>query len=282
MLAQSFTDVELVVLDNASEDDVATVVARFDDKRLRMISNSQNIGGPANVLKAFEISSSEFVMIFHDDDVMHPHLLETQVEILKKDEDVVFVAPSVNLISEDADMDKFSNSRNKPSVQHKFYSQGEFLDAHFSGRYLVGFGGVMYRTSIIKREKLNIQRFGNIADRPYLVSLSGLGKSVFLVYPNYNVRMHDGQDSGSRSWNYKHEIEAAKYYLSLSKKTDKNPYYFSILKMLAQLHVVRPDRPKLFTWMSELKSAGLLHWSLVSYLLPYYYLRSCVVKICDV
>ena len=32
VLAQSFTDFELVVLDNASEDDVATVVARFDDK----------------------------------------------------------------------------------------------------------------------------------------------------------------------------------------------------------------------------------------------------------
>lgn len=279
VLSQTYSDFRVIVLDNASEEDVASVVAAFNDERLSLISNKSNIGGPANILKAFDMASSEYVMVFHDDDFMHPQLLEAQLQILQTNENIVFVAPSVNMISDDSEMDKFYENADSSAHYKIFDSQTDFLDAHFSGHYLVGFGGVMYRTSATRKEKINIKRFGNIADRPFLVSLAALGKSVFLVFPNYNVRLHRGQDSLSASWGPCHEQEAAKFYLSISKKRKNNPYAISTARMLAQLYVVRKERPNVFKWLSELRRSELSHWSLVVYFLPVYTLRSIIVRL---
>lgn len=279
VLAQSFVNFRIIVLDNASEQDVASMVSSINDDRVSLISNSENIGGPANILKAFEMASSDFVMVFHDDDFMHPRLLEAQIEIFNLNEDIVFVAPSVNLISDHSRMSVFPQVQGNSSYVHQmFSSQTDFMDAHFSGRYVFGFGGVMYRTEAIKKEKLNIERFGNISDRPYLVSLAALGKCAFLVYPNYNVRTHQGQDSFSGSWGYHHEVEVAKFYLDISRSSKNNPYFSRIAKMLAQFYAVRRPRPPVTVWLKELDDSGLLHWTLLARFLPYYVLRNSVVR----
>lgn len=279
VLAQSFKDFRIIVLDNASEQDVAGMVADIKDDRVRLISNPTNIGGPANISRAFEMASADFMMVFHDDDFMHPRLLESQIKLFQDHEDVVFVVPSVNLVLDKDRMPEFAQDQGDDSVYELFSSQADFLDAHFSGRYLFGFGGVMYRTAATKKERLNMERFANICDRPYLVGLTALGGSAYLAWPNYNVRVHPEQDSSSGSWGYLHEIEVARFYLDISKKLNDNPYLSRITRMLAQFYAVRSPRPPLRTWLKKLRDAGLLHWSLMARYLPYYVLRNSAVRL---
>ena len=42
VLAQTFADFELVVIDDASPDDTAQVVARYHDARIRFVRNERN------------------------------------------------------------------------------------------------------------------------------------------------------------------------------------------------------------------------------------------------
>ncbi len=44
MLAQDFADFELLVVDNASTDSTAEVVAGFADARIRYLRNPRNLG----------------------------------------------------------------------------------------------------------------------------------------------------------------------------------------------------------------------------------------------
>lgn len=67
------TGIRLHVLDNASTDDTASVVAAAQVRwpNLTYHRNQYNIGGNANILRAVEVSASEYSWILGDDDAWH-------------------------------------------------------------------------------------------------------------------------------------------------------------------------------------------------------------------
>ncbi len=79
VLAQTFHDFELIVLDNASTDGTLQRLERFDDKRLRIIRHASNIGAAANFNAALQEASGEWVKILCADDLLYPDCLQQQL-----------------------------------------------------------------------------------------------------------------------------------------------------------------------------------------------------------
>lgn len=94
--AQTFTDWELYVLDNASDDHTPQVVAELMaiDSRIRYIRNEENIGHWRNETKGLAQGTSEFVMVQFDDDRMLPRNLERKVAMMDAHPDMVMVHSS--------------------------------------------------------------------------------------------------------------------------------------------------------------------------------------------
>lgn len=79
ILAQSMPDLELIVVDDASPEDLGAVVAEFDDSRLSYSRNPENIGSSnlvANWNLCLEKATGEFFVLASDDDIYHPRFLE--------------------------------------------------------------------------------------------------------------------------------------------------------------------------------------------------------------
>ena len=70
LIAQTFQDFRLIVLDNGSTDCTKDVVARYPS--VEYLSLPENVGFYPNFLRIKEIASAEWVMAFHDDDLLHP------------------------------------------------------------------------------------------------------------------------------------------------------------------------------------------------------------------
>jgi glycosyltransferase involved in cell wall biosynthesis len=72
ILNQSSTDVEVLILDNASEDDTKKVVAKYEGQihRLRYIKHEANIGSDKNFIECFKTASSDYVWIVGDDELL--------------------------------------------------------------------------------------------------------------------------------------------------------------------------------------------------------------------
>ena len=72
-LEAGLTDIRLHVLDNASTDETAAVVAaaQMQWPNLTYHRNQYNIGGNANILRAVEITTSDYSWILGDDDEWH-------------------------------------------------------------------------------------------------------------------------------------------------------------------------------------------------------------------
>jgi glycosyltransferase involved in cell wall biosynthesis len=92
VLTQDYSDFHVVALDNASSDDTETVVQSFDDSRITYIRNEMNIGLFGNWNRALEVSSSPYLTILPDDDVILPGFIRESVTALDEYPSVAFSA----------------------------------------------------------------------------------------------------------------------------------------------------------------------------------------------
>jgi glycosyltransferase involved in cell wall biosynthesis len=82
VLAQHFADLELLVLDNASTDDTAAIMAQYDDPRIVYQVSERNVGFAGNVHLGCRMARGEFVVILGADDILLPGFLSAAVAFL--------------------------------------------------------------------------------------------------------------------------------------------------------------------------------------------------------
>ena len=85
VLAQSMTDLELIICDDQSSDGTAGIIERFArrDPRIRFSINERNLGDYGNRRHAAGLARGRFLKYHDSDDVMYRHCLETMVEALE-------------------------------------------------------------------------------------------------------------------------------------------------------------------------------------------------------
>jgi glycosyltransferase involved in cell wall biosynthesis len=91
VLAQTFTNWELIVSDNASTDRSAEICREYAerDSRIRFVQNETNIGASNNYNVTFNLARGRYFNWFPCDDVMLPGFLEKCVEALDANPDYV-------------------------------------------------------------------------------------------------------------------------------------------------------------------------------------------------
>lgn len=86
-LAQTYKDFELIIVDDASPEDLKSIVEQFDDKRIRYYRNEKNCGA-LNVVDNWNIclgyAKGDYVICMGDDDRLLPNCLEEYSKLMDK------------------------------------------------------------------------------------------------------------------------------------------------------------------------------------------------------
>jgi glycosyltransferase involved in cell wall biosynthesis len=102
VIAQTFTDWELIVVDDRSTDGTADIVADFEktDSRIRLIRNPENLGMMRNWNYGLSRCTAPYFVKLDCDDVWAPEMLQASYTILEKDASVGMVFSQYRLIDD--------------------------------------------------------------------------------------------------------------------------------------------------------------------------------------
>jgi glycosyltransferase involved in cell wall biosynthesis len=241
VLSQSYPNIELVILDNASTDQTAEIVASFNNNHIRYIRNAENIGLMGNWNKALNEAEGDFIKLLPADDIIHSNCVDEQVKVFQESQDknIVLVCCGRNIIDANGKVltsRKFSGTK---GVVSGFKSVKRIVR---SGTNLLGEPG-----AILFKKEIIFQSGEFVNDFPYVIDLNLWVK--MLAYGNLYV-LHDklcdfrvsGQ-SESVNTRHSHGYDFSRFINSLDKKKYKltdldvqigtiNSYILEILRRL--------------------------------------------------
>lgn len=99
ILDQTFTDFELLIINDASTDQSEEVIRSFDDPRIKLVVNPKNLNLIGTLNKGLKLASGEFIARMDQDDISLPTRLEEQVEFLRSSPETVLVGTEATVIN---------------------------------------------------------------------------------------------------------------------------------------------------------------------------------------
>ena len=101
ILAQTFGDFELIIIDDASTDNTASVLDMYSDPRIIRITNDTNLRLPASLNRGIKLATGQYIARMDGDDISLPKRFEHQVDFLNNHPEVGVVSTRLELVAED-------------------------------------------------------------------------------------------------------------------------------------------------------------------------------------
>jgi len=189
VLAQSYTNIEVVISDNASTDDTCEVCERIRalDSRIRYVRQPVNLGPSANFKAVLDLARGDYFMWLGHDDWLSERYLEKCVETLDESPDVSLTCGETVYFQDGEE------SHRGVVVQLPQESPQDRVIGYYS---VVADNGTFY--GLMRREQLARVRLHNVMGGDWLViaSIAFLGKIVTLP----SVRVHRGLGGATVSY----------------------------------------------------------------------------------
>lgn len=150
VINQTYTDWELIVVDDCSTDNSVEVIKSFNDERIKLFVNEKNLGLKGTIEKGIEEAKGDWVVFLESDDMITPDYLEKKVEIAQKYPEVNLIFNDCEFFGDEKRIELFSKrlKKTRKILSGKKYPCNLFYDFFVSNKIFT-FSSVM-----VKREEL--------------------------------------------------------------------------------------------------------------------------------
>ncbi|MDR1995091.1 glycosyltransferase family 2 protein [Azonexus sp.] len=204
ILAQTYQDFELLVLDNGSVDGTAQFVLGLNDPRIRYVRNPPGMSIQFNHTAAYQIALGQRIIVTHDDDVMAPEMLEKQMRFMDEHPEVKLVWTNVSHMNEHGEM-----LDTPPASGSRLFGPGEYILDFARERLWPMPSTVMMEKGLVQRGVIDQYYYGTKVARCKAsdADIAGLADVTFPAYVNIRAaiglidkpllkyRIHTGQGS---------------------------------------------------------------------------------------
>lgn len=198
VLAQTYSNFELILVNDGSTDRSDEIVRRYQDNRIIYISYEGNKHQSYARNRGIEAATGDYIGFFDGDDIMLPDKVEKQVKYLDGHLDVILVSGGY------AYMDSKGNVSDEIIVPQ--YQSDEEIKAHMLFRNCIAFAGAaLLRKEIIDRYRIRFDETIRITAEDYCFFISVLpyGKCVNVEDCFFYYRVNHGSKSSVAARNDK-------------------------------------------------------------------------------
>ena len=214
IMNQTFSDWELVALDDGSTDDSLEILKSYSDERIRVYENLHNRGPGYTRNAIIARARGHYIALQDADDYMGQNRLELQLNVLLQNPCIDLVGSYMTLIGKDGEVKGIRGSmRQQFSVQGLLF--GSIAPAHAT---------LMGKTSWFARNRYP-EGLKRAEDRYMIVKAVSEKDFAYAVIkePNYFYRYSGSLDSKKRLEAYR--VERAELIKFLPRSFQKIPYF---------------------------------------------------------
>ncbi len=168
--AQTYPHLEITLLDDGESDEYAQFVRSLNDPRVRYQRNIQRLGAMRNMFAAIDSGAGEYVMAFHEDDLLSVDYIAAAVGILETHTSCGVVAAQLHEFVHDPPVAALARRVPYPAYE-KFSTAAELVRGFLRGTADPMFGSVVYRRDAVAGVVPNHERYATLVDRPFLLSI---------------------------------------------------------------------------------------------------------------
>ncbi|MDY7561398.1 glycosyltransferase [Pseudomonas sp. CCC3.2] len=187
ILNQNYTNIQIVVCDDASQDKTAAIIADYAERypeKIKAILNKKNLGVTANCNLALMHCDGEFISLFAGDDLMLPGKIAKQVAVLENDLEISLCYHPVEIFDSETNEILFvTNQTSREDVLN-------FEDMLLKGG-IPGGCSIMVRRSAIPLGGYD-SRLKTVSDWLFFLEISLMGKVVKINEVLARYRKHMG------------------------------------------------------------------------------------------
>ena len=191
VLAQTWRDLHLIVIDNCSTDATPEIARSFGDPRLSYHRNAANVGLVGNFNRCLDLADGDLLCIWHHDDVMLPENLARKVAFLDAHPAAAFVHSNLWLV--DAGGRRLMEHWHEDSRRDYLAPGREWLErfaTHLHLGALVFIGAVLARRTGYERAGRFRSELPNCCDNEMWIRLALGGDVGCLAEPLVEYRKH--------------------------------------------------------------------------------------------
>lgn len=255
VLDQDVSDLELIIIDDCSTDRSPDLIKEFErkDSRIRAYFHDKNMGIPKTQNQGISLATGKFIAFCASDDIWLKDKLRRQLEIMKKDENLIVWGDGV-IIDRDGNPtgQRFTQVYN--SVNRK--RSGDILEELLKGNFILS------TSRMLKLENLKSIRFNEdlkyLNDWQFAVDLASRYHYYFIEEPLVKYRLH-GRNTILREvegvyWN---EIDIRRYFLlaysdRISNETKDVIYSTSVYLLKSRISQMSKKITEMSNAISEL------------------------------
>lgn len=189
ILNQTFTDIELVIINDGSTDNTESILDEIAvDQRVRVLSNGKNIGLTLTRNKGLRKSKGEYVAMLDSDDIALPNRIEKQLAFLETNRDFALIGSSIDLINSSG---KYIRTQHYPTpsayIPSLLFFQNNFAQS-----------AVMIRKSALP-DQCYREEYPQGEDYDLWIRISGVHKTANINSVLVKYRMHDESVSNHKA-----------------------------------------------------------------------------------
>ncbi len=194
VLSQTYSNFKLVVSDNSTNNETEILLSNITDPRFTYVKRKNNFSGIDHLNLILSEINEDYFMIFHDDDLMLPQMLEVLYKKINFKPDIVAVGSNAFLNKYGIEKSiLFFKTKNDIIIS----KPAELVEEYFRYRTYAPFPSYLYKKTVSDRCRLNPQNGGKYSDLSFLVDILNLGKIFITSTPTMKYFIHSNQDTSS-------------------------------------------------------------------------------------